>query len=95
MCVLAFLMTESLAAATNRTSTVSVDLDDCLRQDLPLDFDEWNYEAYRQHGCIVINWNVLSQTVSICFNYGLNFRILSLNMKWIKLDDNKRMHCDL
>jgi len=63
MCVLAFLTTESLAAAA--TAVNNSDLDDCLRQDLPQGFTEWNSAAYRQRGCLVINWNILSQTVSV------------------------------
>jgi len=68
MCVLAFLTTESLvvAAAATQTTTVNADEKDCLHQDLQHGYIEWNSEAYRRHGCVVINWNMLSQTVSVC-----------------------------
>ena len=66
MCALAFLTMKSFALTTTKTTSVGADLDACLRQDLHPGITEWNSEAYGQHGCVVINWNVLSQTVSVC-----------------------------
>jgi len=68
MCVLAFLTMKQLAVTTSKTTSVVADLNACLRQDLQPGFTEWNPEAYRQHGCVVIDWNVSSQTVSVCFH---------------------------
>jgi len=40
--------------------------DECLHQDVPDSFNEWNSDEYRQHGCVVINWNLGPQTVRAC-----------------------------
>ena len=65
-CVLTFLMTEWLAAATTSVR-LSVQLSHCLRQQLTNDVVEWNAEQYRQHGCVVVNWTVPPRThVSAC-----------------------------
>jgi len=37
--------------------------DECLHQDVPDSFNEWNSDEYRQQGCVVINWNLGPQTV--------------------------------
>ena len=48
MCLMAFL-------TTTTSLRFSAQLDHCLRQRLP---SEWNSEQYRQRGCVVIHWNV-------------------------------------
>jgi len=58
------------ASTVNAAAAAADDDDDdddgcVVRQDVQQqrrDFIEWNSEAYRRHGCVVINWKLPPQT---------------------------------
>jgi len=72
--VLVLLMTASLVTSASTAAAAAADDDDdddeadagCLIHQDQRDFIEWNSAAYRQHGCVVINWKLPPpQTVSV------------------------------